>query len=246
MCQNNHSILVIDNSLLHLLHVFTQLPKHVLIFCYVFLNAVTLVNDTIIGDPQFTVALSDGSASLCYEIHGGAGKYFNIISDTCTSVNSRFSVMERNPKLNAMTVIGIYAATSATPNGDCAEIAINVSGCTATLDGIPVELVASVDDIRIRKFNNGRWRVSVPNCERPSAVMWVTCENDMLRFRIARGSNLTPTSHGLLGNFKTNHNMSFILMHFQFLLSRSILEYTNRHSHRSKWSGGTLCTNLHP
>ena len=43
--------------------------------------------------------------------------------------------------------------------------------------------------------------MSVPNCERPSAVMWITCQHnpDMLRFNIARGSNLCPTYHGLLG-----------------------------------------------
>ena len=168
------------------------------------------MNDTIIGDPQFTVSLPDGSASMCYEIHGDAGKYFNLISDTCTSVNTRFSTMESNPKLNAMSVIGIYAATSATPNGNCAEIEINIDNCAASLDGELIELVAQVDDIRIRKFNNRRWRVSVPNCERPSAVMWITCENNMLRFRIARGSNLAPTSHGLLGNWDTDQNLCFI------------------------------------
>jgi hypothetical protein len=137
---------------------------------------------------------------MCYEIHGDAGKYFNLISDTCTSVNTRFSTMESNPKLNAMSVIGMYAATSATPNGNCAEIEINIDNCAASLDGELIELVAQVDDIRIRKFNN-RWRVSVPNCQRPSATMWITCEANMLRFRIARGSNLAPTSHGLLGQF---------------------------------------------
>ena len=159
------------------------------------------MNDTIIGDPQFTVSLPDGSASMCYEIHGGEEKYFNLISDTCTSVNARFSAMQAMPDVNRMRVIGMYAATSATPNGNCAEIEININNCSASLDGELIELMAEVDDIRIRKFNNRRWRVSVPNCERRSAVMWITCENNMLRFRIVRGSNLAPTSHGLLGKY---------------------------------------------
>jgi hypothetical protein len=138
---------------------------------------------------------------MCYEIHGGEEKYFNLISDTCTSVNARFSAMQAMPDVNRMRVIGMYAATSATPNGNCAEIEININNCSASLDGELIELMAEVDDIRIRKFNNRRWRVSVPNCERRSAVMWITCENNMLRFRIVRGSNLAPTSHGLLGQF---------------------------------------------
>ena len=172
-------------------------------FCSILLNAVNLVNDTVIADPQFSVTLPDtvfgAPASMCYEVHGEAGKYFNLISDTCTSVNAHFAEMPGNPRLNRMSAIGIRAVSSTVPDG-CSEIEININDCTAYLDGVPVDGMAAVGDIRIRRFNSNRWRVSVPNCNRPSASMWVTCEGNMLRFRIARGSNLAPTSHGLLGN----------------------------------------------
>ena len=168
------------------------------------------VNDTVIADPQFTVTLpQDQSRSMCYEVHGIAGNYFNLISDTCTSVNALFSAMPGMPIFNRMSVIGIHAGTSAAQSGNCARIQISVDNCTASLDGVPIELTNVVDDIRIRKFNN-RWRVSVPNCERPSAVIWVTCERNMLRFRIARGSNLRPTSHGLLGKYLTSNIYKYI------------------------------------
>ena len=155
--------------------------------------------------------------------------------------------MPDSTRLNRMSAIGILAVTSTVPDG-CAEIEININNCAAFLDGeLIINGTAEVDEVHIRRFNGNRWRVSVPNCNRPSTSMWVTCEGNMLRFRIVRGSNLTPTSHGLLGNFKTDHsNMCFVLMYFQFFSSRTVLEHPNRHSLRGKWNGGTLCTNPHP
>ena len=159
---------------------------------------VVMVNDTMIADPQFTVTLPSGSESMCYEVHGEAGKFFNLISDTCTSVNAHFTAMPGNSTLNRMSQIGIRAGISAASTGKCAEIQINLENCAAFLDGNPIDGRDEIGDIRIRKMNN-RWRVSVPNCMRPGAVMWLTCDGNMLRFRIARFSGLTPTSHGLLG-----------------------------------------------
>ena len=199
------------------------------------------MNDTIIADPQFTVTLPNDPASMCYEVHGEAGKHFNLISDTCTSVNAYFTAMPGSPRLNRMSVIGIYAVSSTVPDG-CSIIEINVNNCSAYLDGELVELMAQVDDIRIRKFNN-RWRVSVPNCQRPSATMWITCEANMLRFRIARGSNLAPTSHGLLGNLIIYYNTKVFLW-IHFFLSRPILEYSNGCCHHTKWRGRGFHTNL--
>ena len=164
-----------------------------------------MVNDSIIADPQFTVSLPvDGAESLCYEVHGSAGKYFNLISDTCTSVNAHFTSMPDPTRGNRMSTIGIHAvaednfAIIGSGLGGCVDIQIDYSGCSATVDGIPVDMEMTIRDIRVRKFNN-RWRVSVPNCERASLVMWITCEEELLRFDVARGSNLKSTSHGLLG-----------------------------------------------
>ena len=43
--------------------------------------------------------------------------------------------------------------------------------------------------------------VDIPVPPSIAAVMWITCQSNpqMLRFDIARSSNLRPTSHGLLG-----------------------------------------------
>ena len=161
------------------------------------------MNDSVIGDPQFTVSLPvSGSRAMCYEVHGVAGQFFNLVSDTCTSVNALFESMPGKIKINRMSSIGIHAVTTATPSGSCADIQIDLENCTTTLNGASIDDSAIIEDIRVRKFGN-RWRVSVPNCERPSTVMWITCQSnpDMLRFDIARGSNLRPTSQGLLGKY---------------------------------------------
>ena len=55
------------------------------------------VNDTIIGDPLYEVPViingEGNTMSLCYEIHGEPREHFNLISDTCVSVNALYSSM---------------------------------------------------------------------------------------------------------------------------------------------------------
>ena len=157
----------------------------------------TIVNDTVLGDPLFTVTLPKGDEFMCYEVHGEAGKYFNLISDTCTSVNALFSALLTENRINTMKEIGVYARDT---TNTCVQIEINYDGCIGTIDGRVIQSTYKQNGISIRPYSN-RWRVSVPNCGSTQAVMWIFCEPepDMLRFRIARGNNLSPTSHGLLG-----------------------------------------------
>ena len=158
------------------------------------------VNDTVIGDPLFTVTLPEGNEYMCYEVHGEAGKYFNLISDTCTSVNALFSTLPGDQRINRMSEIGIYARDT---SGACVQIQINLNGCLGYVDGTLLISAYSQNSIAIRRFPN-RWRVSVPNCGISQVVMWIFCdtEPDMIRFHIARGNNLAATSHGLLGKHK--------------------------------------------
>lgn len=158
----------------------------------------TLVNDTIHGDPLFTVTLPTADEFMCYEVHGRAGKHFNLISDTCTSVNSLFTQLPSDPQLNRMSEIGIYArGTSDT----CVQVLISIENCIGSVNGEMVTSTYNQNGISMRRYRN-RWRVAVPNCiSTPALIMWIFCESqpDMLRFHIARGNNLAPSSHGLLG-----------------------------------------------
>ena len=169
------------------------------------MTAPDTVNDTVIGDPLFTVNILGREESMCYEVRGSAGAYLNLISDTCTSVTALYDSLPSNPSLHRMRKIGIKAAVLADGSGGCSEIEIDADNCSASIDSVPVIKMAEVGDISVRQYMGKQWRVRVSNCARPSAVMWITCTDEgMLRFRIARGSSLAPTSHGLLGDHKTS------------------------------------------
>ena len=176
-----------------------------------------LVNDTIIGDPLFAVPLQlsepvdfelgdnpPDRVLLCYEIHGRANQWFNLVTDECTSVNAHY--INVTDYLNVINRIAVRAIDD---NGACRQIAVDVNGCSIELDGMPLNLSRySHDGIRIRKYPQ-RVRILVPNCAEQSLIMWITCESrdledrntELLRFDVMRGLNLGHRdSHGLIGN----------------------------------------------
>lgn len=173
-----------------------------IVVVYYFAGDEIIVNDTIIGDPLFTVTLPDISEYMCYEVRGEAGAHLNLISDTCTSVNALYGPVPDNPTLNRMSEIGIRAGKTSESGSDCDLIKISIDTCSATINNDNIILMADSGDISIRRFGN-RWRVAVPNCQRLGVVMWITCAGSMLRFDIARGSGLASSSHGLLGEDKS-------------------------------------------
>ena len=173
----------------------------------------TIRNDTVIGDPLYAVPVysEDGKEySLCYEVFGHANATFNLVSDTCVSVNARYSPMNNPEEGNIISSIGVRAKGLA--DNLCHNIQVDLDGCSATIDS-PGGLTTSLsnmesfqqDGISVRKYPR-RVRVSVPNCENVMLVMWVICETqetnqnqEMIKFVIARGVNLRASSHGLIG-----------------------------------------------
>lgn len=162
------------------------------------------MNDTVIADPLFTAPVM-GGAQFCYEIHGKPDKIFNLVSDTCTTVNAEYVAMNIPDNGNIIGAIGVKAADSA---GNCHNIEVRLTQPGASspiavfVDNIEVSGVRVVDSVRVRTYSD-RVRISVPNCELIDLVMWVIHMNndgqDMLKFVIMRGCNLAPTSHGLIG-----------------------------------------------
>ena len=158
-----------------------------------------MINDTVIGDPVFTVPLKDGSV-LCYDIRGQPGSFLNLISDKCTSVNADYETMDIPENGNIMRAVGIRAVSQ---SGACHNIEVRINGTlTTTVDDTEISGVFVSGGVRVRAYSD-RVRVSVPNCELVDLVLWVTRDvtngQAMLRFQVSRGYNLSPTSHGLIG-----------------------------------------------
>ena len=207
---------------------------------------VPSVNDTVVGDPLLTVPLDIDSLpedidltsnippSLCMEIHGEQDKDFNLLSDSCVSVNAHYVQIKSG--FNVMDEIGVRAIDQ---NGLCHNIAVHIDSCSATVDGEQVIGNYRSAGIFVRNNYARHVRVSVPNCNGTShLVMYIICQKDMLvedpyggpkftasmiKFVIARGINLSPGSHGLLGKFYLplclGSECNYVVETFQGLLS---------------------------
>ncbi|XP_064385443.1 uncharacterized protein LOC135334236 isoform X4 [Halichondria panicea] len=191
---------------------------------------VRRVNDSVIGDPLMTVPLylTNTSAlqsninleeneviNLCFEIHGRSDEYFNLVSDSCISVNAHYQ--RADPQLPA-NIIDEITVRAAGLDGICRNIAVSVENCQATIDGSVLDETYTSAGISVRLYRN-RVRISAPNCQDLDLVMWVFCEQSELRgypelgepdivvnvsmihFVIARGLNIRESAHGLLGQF---------------------------------------------
>ena len=180
---------------------------------------------------NLNATLGESMLSLCYEVHGKADEYFNLISDAGLSVNAHYVAV--NDYLNVIGLIGVVAVDSA---GVEKEISVDLNGCMAEVDGVNVTRYSS-DGTSLRKYSR-RVRISVPNCDGPTVVMWVVCQNnilsdpftgddiqaEMIKFVVARGLNLSPQSHGLIG--KSQFHFSLIEPN---VFCRSVLECTCEH-----------------
>ena len=167
-------------------------------------------NDTVIGDPYYAAPVysaDNKEYSLCYEVYGRTNTTLNLVSDTCVNVNARYGPMNNPDEGNIINAIGVRA--KGLSDNSCHNIRVDLDGCSANIDspdGSSVSLASmqsfEQDGISVRKYPR-RVRIAAPNCENVMLVMWVICENrnnnDMIKFVIARGVNLRPTSHGLLG-----------------------------------------------
>ena len=169
---------------------------------YIILEKDICQNDSIVGHlqsssdaAQFTISV-DGSKALCYGIPGSPNDSYNIISDTCISVNVHFTQHPDRNDENRISSIGIHAVTcdADTP---CADIQIDLMNCSARINNETIYGSKIIGKVSVTKIGN-RWRVFV-NCNDSYYVMWITCKEDMLRFYVYRCSSRNFISHGLLG-----------------------------------------------
>ena len=172
-------------------------------------------NDTVIGDPLYEVPLNQlpnvtDVTSLCYEIHGEAGKIFNLVSDGCVQVNAEYSAMDIPENGNIISKIGVAATDT---DGDCIEIEVDVDDCVPVVNGVPYSTTRYNSNgvtARLRSGRNTRAVIDVPNCDDSilgplvdNLKFWVVCQDiggqKMIKFQVMRGNNLHPDAHGLIG-----------------------------------------------
>ena len=157
----------------------------------------------------------DDVPHLCFEIHGQNHWYFNLVSDLCTSVNAFYESQKTN---NIITNIGVKVIDSF---NRCVQIEVdsgNACNPVVSRGGMQVaEMQYSEGGISVSKRGRGA-RISVPNCAAQQLVMWVTCIQGQIRFDIARGLTLRPTSHGLIGKMLIYIFLFYFEMNFGVLI----------------------------
>ena len=141
---------------------------------------------------------------LCYDVRGWTNQAFNLISDTCVSVNALYSTRS-NTSEAIITKIGILSKDSA---GHCQHTAVDLmKGCAVSVNGKAVGSDYKPDNIEIHmnRHGNSRVHIAVPNCNKSDAVMmWVYCQRKngrpMMPFEISQSTtHLGNTAHGLVG-----------------------------------------------
>ena len=177
-----------------------------------FSTAAGLHNDTVRGDPLFSIPLPSEyitdpelkSVQLCFEVHGQSGNHYNLISDKCTSVSALYSAGVVNTEMNVIIKIGVRTQGT---SGTWHSVKVDLDNCSASLDGTNMNKssTASVDGVRL-SARRSHIRVSVPNCEvSRSIALWVTCTThrgeSLLEVIVSRGDGLEPTARGVIGAF---------------------------------------------
>ena len=170
--------------------------------CITYTHTGTIRNDTIDGEPLYTVPVytTEGvRENLCFQVYGRSNKTFNLVSDTCVNVNAYYTPLV-NAKGNVISQVSVRAVDD---TGRCLDIHVMAEGCRAFVDSIEITDRFVGSGVSVKTLPK-RVRIAAHNCENVMLVMWALCETradgqDTIQFVISRGLNLRQTSHGLLG-----------------------------------------------
>ena len=126
------------------------------------------------------ISTTSDASTLCYEVHGEADRFFNLISDNCVAVNAHYAragTNNPNIRLNVIDSVGVRAVSG---DESCVNIQVDLEGCSATVDDVSVNMPYRANSISVRRYNN-RVRIAVPNCRDTDLVMWVFCTSGSTR-----------------------------------------------------------------
>ena len=170
------------------------------------------VTDTIISlnDPLYEVpvthtppGMDTTTTSLCYQVHGESGKYYNLISDECMQMNALYQAFKNFENENFIKEIGLLIKNS---EDNCTEISLRANLCSPVIDGIPFNESYDEDEITIINTGKRRFEITVPNCKATEAddiKFEIACHKTkgqkVIQFNIERGGGIKPGAHGIVG-----------------------------------------------
>ena len=177
----------------------------------------TILTDTVIinGDPLYEVPVTHTSpgmdpttTSLCYQVHGKNGSYYNLISDDCLQMNVLYAAMKNLEDGNFLKEIGILARDT---ENNCIEIKLHSNRCNPIINGIAFNKSYNTNGIKIIKTEKRVFEVTVPNCKAKTQgddiKFKIACQKlrdrKVVHFSVMRGSGIKPGAHGLVGKCHT-------------------------------------------
>ena len=172
----------------------------------------TIFTDTVINhnDPLYEVpvthtppGMDPTTTSLCFQIHGERGDYYNLISDDCIQVNVLYDAMKNPEDGNFLKEIGILARND---ENNCTEIQFRSNRCVPKIDGIAFNESYSENGITVVQIRKRSFEITTPNCKATQGddiTFRITCRRvrgqKVIRFNVMRGSGIKPGAHGLVG-----------------------------------------------
>ena len=174
-------------------------------------SPVTLIDSVIIlNDPLYEVpvthtppGMDPTTTSLCYQVHGESGSYYNLISDDCIQVNVLYGAMKNPEAGNFIKEIGILAHNT---GNNCTEIKLRANRCVPMINGVSIDDSYNEDGITVDATERRSFEVTVPNCKPTQGddlMFKIACyrvnKQKIIRFDVSRGGGIKPGAHGLLG-----------------------------------------------
>ena len=142
--------------------------------------------------------------ALCYEVHGLQGRYFNLVSEPCLSVNAHYMLQDPDKPLHFIDEIAVVATNAEGTNIEMkidrhCNLLVDDDSLTNTVflnsSGVLVEAIRAFNDVVIVATDCGR--------DDRETVLWIRCvphEHGFMQLDISRDLGLgNSSSHGLLG-----------------------------------------------
>ena len=172
---------------------------------------MTLI-DTVINhnDPLYEVpvthtppGMDPTTTSLCFQVHGERGNYYNLISDDCIQVNVLYNAMKNPEGGNFIKELGILAHNA---GNNCTEIKLEARHCVPTINGVSYNEPYDENGIVVDRTGRRSFEVTIPNCkptQGDDVNFRIACykidKKKVIRFDVIRGGGIKPGAHGLIG-----------------------------------------------